>query len=1104
MQSKLWLWLLAGIVGLAIFVRFYPSAFPEASIDFRIRPFDALQIGEQALKRLGRPDFSGYRSAVSFGWSESSKRYLEKTLGLTVANEVMRKEVGVWHFHCRWALEGSRELYFARVSPDGQILSAGMTLPEEHPGASLSERKAKAIAEGFLQTNLRLDLAQWRLVDSIQYKRPKRCDYSFIWEHRTKKFPPKAKEPATLRLTVRVAGEQIVGYSLRWLRTPQKWWFEERRRQTQRTVLMSFAGVAYGGLWLALFIVFILGLTRREAFLWATALKIAALATFVYAATLLNFAPLWWLHYDPAQPEPTFIAEQIIRILAHALRTGIIVFLLAVIGEKLSRDNPPANIPLSGLARPSFWGTKEATSGLFVGFCLGLAHLGYVVAFYLLGRIGGVWTPLDVPYTNAVATPLPFLVPLFMGLLPAIKEELFFRIAALYLLWRWTKRWWVAALISGTVWSFLHTGYPSEPAFIRGIELLPIAMLYAWSAFRYGIIAPMASHYTINAVLTALLFLRAEEPYLRLSGLLISIGVWWLFIPALVTWVRKKRLPSAHELPPIVPVAPPQPAIVAEVTYASYQPISRRTWLALIALALLGIGVRLFYSGEVFRLLPMTQINRTEAKRIAADYLRKKGVAVERYRSVASFTEELDEDEAAYVTEKANKAKLHQLWLERLPRFYWLVRFFRPLEREEWEVWVQYDGCILTFDHDIPEEAEGEKLKRKDAQSKAEAYLQKEVGVNLAEWRLVEADKRVRPKRLDHYFAYEHRTIRIGDAPLRMSVWVQGDEPQNWWAWLKIPEKWLFERDRFAAWTRLSMIWLLLILPPIVVIMIFVDWREGAIGMDWSFGIKVAIPLTLFIAISLCNNAEWIVWGNYPTSLLPAAHLVIYGLVGLLILGLIFFLVAVAFGSLAYWLKVRLPELVPLPVWLNRKEWTNFPSDTPLRHPSAWRDGILVGYLFSFAGLSIMAFEERSSVLSSFLPTLDAMVGVIWVIAISLYLGLALAGIYRYYIRTPLRLAALLLLFLPISLYGVESAKEILERLAVTVGAMAFGSAFLFWLSRKVLGYNLFGWTMSLMLPMLLMTGLEWWQVPDPFLKAQAVPLFVVYLLPAIFLLLRR
>ncbi|MFN4179883.1 MAG: hypothetical protein ACK4I8_06190, partial [Armatimonadota bacterium] len=186
-------WLIAGAFGLAIFLHFYPQAFPEASIEFRINRHQAIAIGEEALKQLGSPKLSGFISAADFGWDETAKRFLEKTMGLTKANESMRQEVTVWFWNCRWARTSERTIYRAAVSPDGKVVGAGILLPEEETGASLTQQQAQQIAEKFLEKNLQLDLKKWKLVTAIQNKRPNRLDHNFVYEHRYKKFPPTEK-----------------------------------------------------------------------------------------------------------------------------------------------------------------------------------------------------------------------------------------------------------------------------------------------------------------------------------------------------------------------------------------------------------------------------------------------------------------------------------------------------------------------------------------------------------------------------------------------------------------------------------------------------------------------------------------------------------------------------------------------------------------------------------------------------------------------------------------------------------------------------------------------------------------------------------------------
>ena len=457
-----------------------------------------------------------------------------------------------------------------------------------------------------------------------------------------------------------MSGDRVTGYHIGYLYVPEWWRFEERQKQTQRLVLMAVFRVAHGLLSLALLIYLIVLAVRREALLLRVGGLIGSLLALLFVVTGLNFATLWWLRYDPAQPIGTFLAFTFVALLFGGLIQGFQGGLFALIGEQLSRDDPPAGTPLSVLVRPTFWKTKEAIIALLVGFCLGMAHLGYVTVFYWLGRKVGIWTPLTIPYTDAVVTPLPFLVPLFDGMQPALMEEMFFRLAAPYLLWRWTKRWWLSAIVPGIVWAFLHVGYPPEPAFIRGLELTIVAIVYAWTMQRYGFLAPVIAHYTYNATLTAQLLLRADEPFLRLSGFIAVGGLLLLFFPATVTFLRHRRLPSAAEVPPLAPTPVPQP-VLEPVPYAVYQPIGRKTWLALVALSALGFASG-FFPDQHFNSVALMEVNRKEAIAIATAFLRQKGMPTDRYRIAARLVADVDEDddEAAYLLEHAGRETLYR------------------------------------------------------------------------------------------------------------------------------------------------------------------------------------------------------------------------------------------------------------------------------------------------------------------------------------------------------------------------------------------------------------------------------------------------------------
>jgi len=1107
---------------MAFFWWAYPRVFPEASIDLKITPRQAEQIGRDALRQL-RPelDLSGWRSAVEFDWDNNAKLYLEKTLGLAQANAIMREQVSVWFFESVWKREGERTRYWARVSPSGEVVGAGVSIPEETPGASLSRAAARQIAERFLRQQLQIDLREWRFLNAFEYQRPNRRDHAFVYEHRTHKYPADSPTPATLRLTISVVGDAVGSYSLNWLHTPEKWAFEQRQRESLRTTL----GFIFGGIDTAFQLVAI-GLlvwlvVRRQPLGWRFALRVALVLAGVWTLASLNFAPLWWTAYNPAVPEINFLAGQLLQTAISALfAIALVWFLFALAGEWLTRERPLGQMPLAKITTVRFWTTDAAVRALLIGLGAAGVDLAYVCAVYQLGFQVGVWSPLDVPYTNGVATPLPFVEPLFYGLLPAVQEELFYRGVVLYLLWRVLKRFWVAAFFSSLLWAFLHVGYPTEPAYVRGLELLPVGLWFCWLAQRYGLLAPMAAHYTSNALLTAVTYLNTDAPYLRGSALLAGLGVLLLLMPALATRLRTGRLrtleevdaPSMHIPPPPTPVEP---------RVAPYRPLQRWEWVAfgagLIALTALSVYAYEPRHREALRAL---HLDRAAAIAEARAYLQRLGAPIAGYRALAEYVEVEEDDEAhAYAhhigQEDAYKSLEEQLRGEN----YWYIRFFRPQERTEWFVSLTTDGRVWDIVRVLPEESPGNlpeerrmrqvKLTQSQARQRAEQYLQQVYGEDPAEWKLIESDRIERLNRYDYGFTYEHRTLRLGEARRRLMVEVQGALAHNATQFWQLPERWAFEQRRFRAWEVFVVAWLLALVLAFAGYILFWEWREGnATSFSKRLALTAAVAGALaggaFIAADWENN----LWGGYDPAQPPTLHLALTGAALLLSVALAGLLVGALYAGLEpnYW-RTRLGHLVPLTVWLSPARWRTAPPDSPLRHPQAQREGWLIAAFASLsAGVAGYLYPESSSAVDANAPWLEELAMAALAVLLLGALALAAVGLYRRYIRTVWRLALLALLFAPAVAIGASSFEEMRERFQIYALVWAIGTPVCFWLARRVLQGNLFAWVNTLLLSFVAGMAGTYLNIPNPTLRWNGWILLGVYgvLLVASYWIARR
>ncbi len=1101
------MWLVAGLSGALVFWRLYSRAFPEASIQLRITPQQALQIGESALKQLDpQINLKGWRSAVVFESDSNAKHYLEKTLGLERANRLMQREVSTWYYECRWKRHRERLQYFAHVAPAGVVVSAGIRLPDEARLPTVSAAQARQIAERFLTQQLRLELGQWRLVERYEQKRPNRVDYTFTYEHRSRKYPPNADTPATLRTTLVVQGNRVGYYRLNRLWTPQKWHFEQDRYENRRWVIQTAAEVPYLLLRAVLFGVLIYWLVKRVPLAWRFAWRGVLLLVAIYLLTALNYLPLWWADYDPSKREVVYLLARLVFVLSGTFQIGLWSLVLLVTADALSRQQPPAGMRLALMATGSFWTTREVARGLLVGLCFAGVHLGYVTLLYLLGRQVGVWTPLIVPYTDAVATPLPFLEPVFYGLEPAILEETFSRVAAIYLLWRVVRHFWLAAFISSVIWAFLHTLYPTEPVYMRGLELTIIALLMVWVAFRYGLVATIASHYTYNALLTATAFWHMDAPYLWLSTALAVLAPALLLLPAAMVYLRRRTLPSIEQVQPLPEgTAPSGPTVSRPIL--PYRPLRRLDWALLGALVLLAVAIALFHREED-RLAPQVTVNRQEALQIARRYLQAKGVAVRQYRTFVQFEDEAGEAGRDYARSIHQERAFQQLQREYLGTAWWYVRFFRPLQREQWEVWLSPQGEVLTFARVLPEEAPGRRLPPAQARTRAEQYLREEGGYNLQEWQLIETDRIERPHRLDYAFTYEHRQHQLGEAKLRLRVLVQGDLPQDIATWLHIPEEWRFEREQFEDWTILALAWLLLLLLVLLGIVLVREWRDGTFASySWSSGLKVGLFGTITILLLIVANWDQFMWGGYDTSTPEGVQLMMMSVALLLVILIGGGLLIGCYANMEpLWWRLRLPHLVPLSVWLKPSAWREMPADSPLRHSRALSESLIVVYLLALAA-GLLNYASSDGV-----PNLHA--NHLWLegVALAAFLtvlgGLVLigaAGIYHGYLRSFWRVLMLAALFTPATLIGAGSWTEVGENLTDYGLGFLMIAALGYWLGRYLLQGNLFGWAAFIYLSMLTVFITDCWLVNDSAVRWQGVWMLPFGLLPvAGWLLWRR
>ena len=849
---------LVAAVSLAVGVHYFYRAFPEASIDFRVTRDEAKAQAADFLAARGF-DLAAYRHSAIFRYDNQTKTFLERELGLEGATQVIGDPVQLWRWSNRWVRELEKEEFQATVTTSGELVSFSHLIEEEAPGASLAEAEAHRLAATFLTGELGHDLAALDFVEAQAQERPNRIDYTFSW-----KLRDFAVGEAHYRFYVRLQGDKIGGFG-EYLKIPEAWErdYAELRSRNETTGLV--AGTLLILTVLAMLVSFFSGVRARDI-RWKTAAIFGAIAAVLTLLAQLNNLPLTLFSYDTTDTYGSFLTGQLLNSLFAAAAQGILIFFLTAAAEPLYRRYYANQIQIGGQFTPAGLRTKRFLLGTILGLAMTPAFLAYQVLFYITAEQFGAWSPADIPYSEMINTYIPWIMVLLIGFMPAVSEEFISRAFSIPFLHKYLKSRWAAVVIAGLIWGFAHASYPQQPFYIRGIEVGIGGIIVGYIFLRFGILAPLVWHYTIDALYTSLILFRSSNSYFIVSAAL-SAGLMLLPLAvALVLYLRQRRFadptpllnksaaPAAPEAGADEPTAP-QPAAPAP-TFA-YTPLSKRRmgWAAAVVVASLGLFALDYEKPLNFVDVRLTQ---AEAKAKAIEHLAAAGADASAYEVVTYYQNQPDAMTIRYILERDSVAVVNRLYQEDLLASLWVTRFFRYGEKEEYRVAVHpEDGSLYSINHLLAEEAEGADLEEAQAQAIAVDHL-RSFGLDPERLELKEASSEKLPNRRDHRFVFEAVEgdgRNVDELRYRVRVNVAGDEPVSIYRFLKVPEDWQRERQESTTLkTALSGLLIVLIAAVVLHGLWLLVRRVRNEGLAWAPLVKISAVGAAFLLLDFLNG----------------------------------------------------------------------------------------------------------------------------------------------------------------------------------------------------------------------------------------------------------
>jgi hypothetical protein len=1102
-------WILAGALSVGVAWRYFFQAFPEASVHFDVTRDQALDVARQFLAQQ-HTSLDGYESTIVFNVDDNAKTYLERTVGLEQANQLISTKVNAWYWEARFFRPEQKEEYRVDVSPSGRLVGFDHIVDESHAGARLDRDAALSIAANFLRAQ---DTARFKgfdfLPEEANFKDlPNRRDWTFVWELHGFRAPD-TSQGAPYRIRVGLQGDQISSLD-EFLKVPEAWMRNYAKLRSANDFLTTAALIPFmlllgGAFWI------IYELSRRSVLRWSGSLWLGLIFAILFFLMTVNTWPILRAGYDTNSSYSSWTVQQIMYAVLMSIGEALLVTIAFAPGEPLYRTDFPNFLRLGVLNRFPALRSKEFFRSCVIGVSLAAVHIGYITAFYLIGKRVGVWAPQELNYDQETSSILPWLAPMVIGLYAAASEEFLFRMFAIPFLRRITRSKILAVVLPAFMWSFLHSNYPQEPAYVRGIEIGIMGIIAGLVMLRWGILATLVWHYTVDATLGSLLLIRSANPYFRVSGVLVAGAAFIPILFAAVAYLRRggfvvdERLLNAADPLQAAPETESAPAEqqAKPASSLNYYAMSRKIILTLFVCGIAGVLLVKFTSIPSIGSFVRTSIDSKQAGAGADEILRQKHVDASKFHRATVFVPNFDPIAQAFqfdplvnefLRRKIGIEGANRIYQSQVPQAFWRVRYFMDSEKEEYAVMLQSRGEVYSIWHTLDEQKSGPKLSKEDARKIAESWLRSSRSVDFSQWDLVEYTSEKKPDRVDHKFIWQNKIPLAGgpnseDAALaRMDLHVVGDETSIFFDYIKIPDDWRRQQDRGTLLKTLHSVWRIAMPVGLIVLMLVIYFRNlkqpEAASIPWRrFATWGAFGLAATVTLELTGIPEAL--SQYNTEIPLKTYIALIG-VGWIFGALVSFSAIAFFFGLAWYFWSRAGEKAQLPGWLR------MPADY-------YRDAFLIA---TFGAATFLGFLRGGALLARLVPALaaslppsvpggfDALSPAAQGIASAVFYGLfvaaviaAISGFIKVFVRTGWQRALLVIAGALAMVGDWGSGADFFRQFALHAATIAF----CWWGISRVVRFNLLGYFLLLAVISLAGAALPLLQQPNSYLRSNGI-----------------
>ena len=222
-----------------------------------------------------------------------------------------------------------------------------------------------------------------------------------------------------------------------------------------------------------------------------------------------------------------------------------------------------------------------------------------------------------------------------------------------------------------------------------------------------------------------------------------------------------------------------------------------------------------------------------------------------------------------YLAERKSLEQSDQIYRQATRLALWHVRYFRPLEKEEYLVFVDpVSGEVFGYQHLLDEDAPGASLTPDQARELA-AQAVREHGYRMEDFDLQNSEAKERKAREDYTLVWQAKPgdpRNVGDAHYRLEVDIAGNQVVGFSRSFKLPEEWVRNREgsHFSNFVLIGVSILTLLAVVAAGLILFVSQvRSGQ--MPWRRSAKFGAGVAILFLLSTLNELP-LFDQNYNTS----------------------------------------------------------------------------------------------------------------------------------------------------------------------------------------------------------------------------------------------